>query len=128
MNPPPPKKLRRVRRSVVATVVLTTLVLASSLIPPLLDNPFQVARQGIVKAGEWSERDVFFLGGSYLFLGLVWRVQARAAITTSEGYRLAEIRMIHWPFAGWTVRNFEIGEATRDWAQLDSRRTEVELQ
>ena len=73
-------------------------------------NPFGVATEMATTAGGWSAEQVRFERGSYQFLFVCSLARARVAVTTDAGEMPAEIQVLHIPFAGWSVRAFEVGE------------------
>lgn len=83
---------------------------ALALIGLLRQNPFRVATEMATAAGGWSSEQVRFEQGSYLFLFVCSRASARVAVTTDAGEMPAEIKLLHVPFAGWSVQSFEIGD------------------
>ena len=73
----------------------------------LRQNPFRVATEMATAKGGWSPEQVRFERGSYRFLFVCSLASARVAVTTDAGETPAEIKLLHVPFAGWSVQSFE---------------------
>lgn len=83
---------------------------ALALFGLLHQNPFRVATEMATAEGGWSPDQVRFEQGSYRFLFVCSRASARVAVTTDAGEMPAEIKLLHVPFVGWSVRTFEVGD------------------
>jgi hypothetical protein len=98
-------------------VLVLCLVLAAwsalALFGLLRQNPFGVATEMARVAGGWSPEQVCFERGSHRFLFVCTLSTARIAVTTGAGETPVEIKLLHVPFAGWSVRTFEVGEPRR---------------
>jgi hypothetical protein len=73
-------------------------------------NPFQVATETAAVIGGWSPEQVRFERGSYHFLFVCSVASARVAVTTDAGEVPTEVKLLHVPFAGWSVRTFVVGK------------------
>lgn len=100
----------RVNGWVLALLLLLAAWSALALIGLLRENPFRVATHTAAEVGGWSPEQVRFERGTFWFLGVCSTSRAHVAVTTAEGERQAEIELRHVPFAGWTVKRFEVGE------------------
>lgn len=83
---------------------------ALALFGLLHQNPFRVATEMATAEGGWSSEQVRFEQGSYRFLFVFSRASAQVAVTTDAGEIPAEIKLLHVPFAGWSVQTFEVGD------------------
>lgn len=100
----------RISRPVLVVVLVSAAWAALALFGLLRQNPFGLATEMATAAGGWSPEQVRFERGSYRFFFVCSLAQARVAVTTDAGEVPAEIRILHVPFAGWSVRAFEVGE------------------
>lgn len=91
-------------------VILLAVWVALAFFGLFRRNPFGVATEMATTAGGWSSEQVRFERGSYRFLFVCSLARARVAVTTDAGEVPAEIQLLHFPFAGWSVRAFEVGE------------------
>ncbi len=71
-------------------------------------NPFRVAKDAAARAGGWSADQVEFRRGSFAYRGLYSVAEALLFAMTNDGVQPVEIRLIHVPFRGWSVRQFEV--------------------
>lgn len=99
----------RVSRWVLVLFLVFATWSALALFGLLRQNPFRVATSIATTQGGWSPEQVRFERGSYRFLFVCSLARARVAVTTDAGEIPAEIRLLHVPFAGWSVQSFEIG-------------------
>jgi hypothetical protein len=83
---------------------------AMALVGLLYPNPFRVATEMATAEGGWSPEQVRFERGSYWFLFVCSLASAQVAVTTEAGEMPAEIELLHVPFAGWSVKTFEVGD------------------
>ena len=70
---------------------------------------------------------VRFEQGSYRFLFVYSRASAQVAVTTDAGEIPAEIKLLHVPFAGWSVQTFEVGDLRPQQGESSSGRAELTL-
>lgn len=100
----------RVSRWVLVFILAFGAWSALALFGLLRQNPFGVAKETATAKGGWSSEQVRFERGSYRFLFVCSLASARVAVTTDAGETPAEIKLLHVPFAGWSVQSFEIGD------------------
>ncbi len=99
----------RVNRWVIGFFLVIAAWSAFALFGLFRQNPFRVAMETATVVGGWSPEQVRFERGSYLFLFVCSFASARVAVTTDAGEMPAEIKLLHVPFAGWSVQTFEVG-------------------
>jgi hypothetical protein len=100
----------RISRSVLVILLVFAVWAALALFGLLRQNPFGVAAEMATAAGGWSPEQVRFERGSYRFFFVCSLAQAQVSVTTDAGDIPAEIRLLHVPFAGWSVQAFEVGK------------------
>ncbi len=100
----------RVSRWVLVLFLVFAAWSASALFGLFRQNPLLVATSMATTKGGWSSEQIRFERGSYRFLFVCSLVSARIAVATDAGEKPAEIRLLHVPFAGWSVQSFRIGD------------------
>lgn len=110
----------RISRRVVFVFLVFAVWSALALVGLFRQYPFMVAEEMAAAAGGWSPEQVRFEQGSYRFLFVGSLVSARVAVTTDAGEVPAEIKLLHVPFAGWSVRSFETGQPRAQQALRDA--------